>query len=119
MNKGTLIISKYRISDVLIAESEFEQMMGLMHREAPLPPMCFIYRNASINKFWMKNTKQALAIIYSHDNRIVQICKGEPYSTSLIGQDILSDLIVEIPWDTFESSQIKIGDHIKLITERL
>jgi uncharacterized membrane protein (UPF0127 family) len=118
MNKGTLIISKYLINDVLIASSTVDQMVGLMYRPAPLPPMCFTYQSPGENKFWMKNTSQALAIIYSHNNRIVQICKGEPYSTSLIGQDILSDLVVEIPWDTFESSQIKIGDHIKLITEQ-
>lgn len=115
MNKGTLLISKYKVSNVLVAEHALDQSVGLMGREPPLPCMVFSYQRANFNSFWMKNTKQALDIIFCLDNRIVSICKGEAYSTSLIG-NVFSDLVVELPFGTCQASDIKIGDDIRLLS---
>lgn len=118
MNKGTLIISKYRVPNVLIAENALDQTVGLMGRDGPLPAMAFSYCRAQTNAFWMKNTKQALDIIFCLDNQIISICKGEPYSTSLIG-NVFSDLVVELPFGTCQASDIKIGDDIRLLSNPL
>ena len=119
MNKGTIIVGKNAIRDVFLAEKQLDQMVGLMHRPAPLPYMAFIYAKPDVARFWMKNTRQDLAIIYALGGKIMQIHRGEAFSTKLIGsEDILSDIVLEMPWETFERSQISIGDDIRLIQER-
>lgn len=116
MNKGTLVISKYK-TRVLIAEDSTEQSIGLMHRDPPLPYMAFPYKRAQVNKFWMLNTRAPLDIVFCLKNKIVQICKGEPFSTRMIGDDSLSDLVLEFPYGTCADTGIKIGDDICLLKE--
>ena len=117
MNKGTLIVSKYKTS-VLIAEDTVDQSVGLMYREPPLPHMVFPYKNAGVNRFWMLNTKAPLDIVFCHENKIVQICKGEAYSTKLVGDDdIISDLVIEFPFGTCTKMGITIGDDVRLLKE--
>lgn len=114
MNKCTLFVSKYK-TKVLVAEDFTEQSVGLMHRDPPLPCMAFPYRRAQVNKFWMLNTRAPLDIVFCLKNKIVQICKGEPFSTRMVGDDSLSDLVVEFPYSTCKNFGIKIGDDIRLI----
>ena len=98
--------------DALVAVSYNEQEMGLMHKDPPLPIMVFPYSTPRINKFWMKNTKQALDIVFCLNNKIISICNGNPYSTAIIGDDRLSDLVIELPAGTCISNNIKIGDSV-------
>lgn len=114
MNKGTLLVSKYK-TDILIAEDTVDQSVGLMHRDPPLPCMAFPYKRAQVNKFWMLNTKAPLDIVFCYKNKIVQICKGESFSTRIVGDDSLSDLVVEFPFGTCAAMNIKLGDDIQLL----
>lgn len=97
------------VFSTLLAISEDEQRVGLMGHGWPPPTMTFIYDKPQINKFWMKNTPSALDIIFCYKNKVSQICYGEPYSTSIIGDDKLSDLVIELPFGTVDSYGIKIG----------
>lgn len=103
------------IFPTLLAISEEEQMTGLMGQEWPPPVMSFIYTQPKITQFWMKNTPSPLDIVFSHNGVITQICKGEPYSTSLIGDYRLSDLVIEFPFGTVVPAGIKLGHKVGLV----
>lgn len=114
MKQGYVYIYN-NIFHTLLALSEKEQEVGLMNIDPPVPNMTFIYAHPKINKFWMKNTKAPLDIIFSYKGEVSQICKGEPYSTSIIGDNKYSDLIIEVPYGTVSLSNIKLGHKIGLI----
>ena len=114
VKKGKIFIKDAIELPTLLAITPQEQERGLMHKKWPPPIMSFIYKLPSINKFWMHNTPSPLDIVFCHNNIIVNICKGEPYSTALIGDDSFSDLVVEFPHGTCKDKNIKIGDSIIL-----
>lgn len=111
MNIGIIKVSDKEFK-TLIAESEREQEQGLMYQPFPPPTMSFVYDTPKINKFWMKNTPSALDIVFCLDGKISSIHKGQPYSTSIIGDDKPSDLVVEFPYGTVSKLGIKVGDNI-------
>jgi uncharacterized protein len=98
----------------LLAMTADEQERGLMYQKWPPPIMSFVYASPRINKFWMHKTPSPLDIVFCLNNKIISICSGEPYSTKIIGDDRLSDLVVEFPAGTCNAYNIKIGDPIEL-----
>lgn len=103
-----------KIIPTLLAITASEQETGLMNKEWPPPVMSFVYASPRVNKFWMRNTPSPLDIVFSVNNTITSICSGIPYSTSVIGDDNLSDLIVEFPAGACKAYDIKLGDSIEL-----
>ena len=114
MKEGFIYVGN-NIFSTLLAISEHEQSKGLMHQEWPPPVMTFVYGRSKINKFWMHNTPSPLDIVFCHNNKISEICYGEPYSTRIIGSDNFSNLVIEFPYGTIDSSNIKIGQSVGLI----
>lgn len=114
MENGYIYVSN-NVFQSLFAISEHEQAKGLMYEEFPPPIMSFIYAKPKINKFWMKNTPSPLDIVFCCNGEVNQICRGEPLSTSIIGEDIDSDFIIEFPKGTVQSSEIKLGDKVGLV----
>ncbi len=114
MKNGYIYIDN-TIYHSLLAISHEEQARGLMFVEPPTPIMSFIYNSPRINKFWMKSTPAPLDIVFCHNNKISQICYGKPFSTEIIGNDQESDLVIEFPYGTVNSSEIKIGQSVGLI----
>jgi uncharacterized membrane protein (UPF0127 family) len=98
----------------LLAISTDEQERGLMHIDWPPPVMSFVYRKPAINKFWMANTKVALDIVFCLKNKITSIKNGEPMSTRIIGDNIPSDLVIELPSGTCSKNNIVVGDNVEL-----
>jgi len=114
MKTGILAVADI-LFETLLALSYKEQQQGLMYVKPPTPVMSFVYATPQINKFWMANTPAPLDIVFCHNNKITQICQGQPFSTSPIGADQLSNLIVEFPAGTVKSSNLKLGQSIELI----
>lgn len=114
MNSGYIYISD-NIFSTLLAISEEEQQRGLMGQVWPPPVMTFVYSSPKVNKFWMKNTPSPLDIVFCSKGQVSQICLGEPYSTSIIGDDRFSDLVIEFPHGTVASSGIKLGHHVGVV----
>lgn len=104
-----------KVFPTLLAISEQEQAKGLMYQAWPPPIMSFVYPMAKVSHFWMKNTPSPLDIVFCHKGKVSQICKGEPYSTAMIGASEPSDLIVEFPYGTVIQSNIKLGQNVDLI----
>ena len=98
----------------LLSITPEEQEIGLMNIEPPTPIMTFIYNKAKINKYWMHRTPAALDILFCYNGKISQICNGIPYSTAIIGNDTLSDLVVELPAGSCQKNGINIGDNVLL-----
>lgn len=98
----------------LLAITEEEQIHGLMHRPWPPPIMSFPMKEASIHKFWMKDTPSALDILFCKNNSIISIEAGIPFSMKFVGPNSKTDLIVEMPLGTIDKHGIKIGDSIEL-----
>lgn len=114
MKTGIIHISN-NLFETLFAVSSDEQARGLMYIDPPAPVMTFVYDKPKINKFWMANTKAPLDIIFCHDGKVSEICYGEPHSTSVIGSNLFSDLVIELPHGLAQSSQIKIGHSVGLV----
>jgi uncharacterized membrane protein (UPF0127 family) len=85
-----------------------------MYQEWPPPVMSFVYSTPQHNRFWMKNTPSPLDIIFCCGGVVKQIHKGEPFSTSVIG-DVESDLVIELPFGTAESLGIRVGHKVGLV----
>jgi uncharacterized protein len=114
MKSGIIYIDENVFSSLLAVSFE-EQAQGLMYQKWPPPNMAFLYNRPKVNKFWMKNTPSPLDIIFSHKGKVNQICRGEPFSTSAIGGEELSDLIIELPYGSVNKFGIKLGSSIGLI----
>ena len=108
MKEGYIFIDNL-VMPALFAISDVEQNQGLMFRKPPVPNMAFLYKFPQVNKFWMKSTPAPLDIIFCHNGKISQICYGEPYSTRIIGNEELSDLVIELPAGTVEKNKIRLG----------
>ena len=114
MEQGYLHIAN-NIFPTLLAISLEEQSQGLMHQPWPPPIMSFVYARPQINKFWMNKTPSPLDLLFCCDGKVKEICFGEPNSTSMIGGDQLSDLVIELPFGTVASSCIKLGHQVGII----
>lgn len=115
MQEGYVYIGD-NIFPTYLAISGQEQQRGLMNIKWPPPIMSFVYTSPQINKFWMKNTPSPLDIIFCCGGKILEICKGEPFSTSVIGSNKCSDLVIELPFGTTISTGIKLGHKVGIIT---
>jgi uncharacterized membrane protein (UPF0127 family) len=114
MERGYIYIDA-NVFPSLLAISAEEQSRGLMYQEWPPPIMSFIYAEPQVNKFWMKNTPSPLDIVFCCNGKVSQICYGEPLSTSIIGADKNSDLIIELPHGTVDTSGIKVGHSVGIV----
>lgn len=113
MENGFIFIGD-NIFSTLFAISTEEQAKGLMFEPYPPPVMSFIYSYSSLNRFWMRNTPSPLDIIFCNKGKVIEICKGEPYSTQTIG-GCFSDLVIELPYGTVKNYDIKLGDDVGII----
>jgi uncharacterized membrane protein (UPF0127 family) len=98
----------------LLAISVDEQERGLMNVDWPPPVMSFVYKKPAVNKFWMSNTKVPLDIVFCLNNKIMSIKTGEPMTTRIIGDDVPSDLVIELPANTCNKHNIQVGDIVEL-----
>lgn len=114
MKTGVIYVAN-NLFETLLAISNEEQERGLMHIKPPVPVMTFVYDRPKINKFWMANTPSSLDILFCHNGKVTQICKGEPYSTSTIGDNKFSDMVIELPYGTVLDSKIKLGHEVGFI----
>lgn len=113
--------------EVEIANEPLERELGLMYRKA-LPKreadevqtgMLFVFPYEETLKFWMRNTKIKLDIIFiDADRKIVGIvenakpCKEDPCET--YGPDASAKAILELPGGFAEDEGIAVGDSLEL-----
>ena len=108
-----VIINKKAFNTIISITPE-EQATGLMYQAQPPPIMCFPFKEASVNKFWMKDTISPLDIIFCRDNKIISIAKGDPLSLKFVGPNSPSDLVVEMPLGSAKHFGIEVGNPVSL-----
>lgn len=113
MKTGIITIGN-NVFETLVAVNEKEQSKGLMFQTPPVSNMSFVYKQPKINKFWMHNTPSELDIIFCCNGIVTEICKGEPYSTKILGSNMFSNLVIEFQYGTVEKFNIKVGDRVEL-----
>ena len=114
MENGYIYVHN-NVFPTLLAISDQEHSFGLMGQEWPPPIMSFAYPQPKVNRFWMARTPSPLDIVFCHQGKVSQIHFGEPFSTRVIGDNKLSDLIFEFPHGTVDKIGIKIGHMAGLI----
>ena len=101
---------------VEVAASANEQQKGLMFRTAMGPNEGMIFPNPvpQVRSFWMKNTVIPLDIIYiGPDRRVLNIVRGEPYSTVSLPSAGPVINVLELVAGRSEQLGIKPGDAVE------
>ena len=112
------ICFKHTCIEAEIADSEEKRVKGLMFREdlTESQGMLFVLEPGQKPKFWMKNVKFSLDIIWiNEDKRVVDIKTNIPpcrdYCES-IGSKQEARYILEVRGGFVNKYQIKIGDEV-------
>lgn len=101
---------------VEVAATPAEQQKGLMFRTAMGPDEGMIFPNdpPQVRSFWMKNTVIPLDIIYiGPDRRVLNIVRGEPYSTASLPSAGPVLNVLELVAGRSEQLGIKPGDPVE------
>lgn len=80
--------------------------------------MLFVYPQATLNQFWMKNTPTSLDILFiSSDKKIVYIAKAAvPFSEETIDPEVESQFVLEVKAGFVDREHIAVGDRIQFQT---
>ena len=99
-----------------------ERAQGLMGRDklGPNEGMVFIFPNEALRRFWMKDTKLPLDILFfDKDLTLISVFEGaEPYSLDSISSLIPAQFVLEIPAGTMENFGLAIGNQMRLFQEK-
>jgi len=101
-----------------VARTYEERERGLMYREslAKGRGMLFVFPDAQIRSFWMKNTFIPLDIAYlDAELRIVDIQPMEPESLDSHPSALPAMFALEVPLGWFEEVGIAVGDQAQVI----
>lgn len=112
-----LVTAKGRFAfTVEIARTEAEQALGLMHRPrlAPDRGMIFPMRPARWASFWMKDTPNALDIVFiAPGGRVLTVAEmTQPYSLDQIDSGGLVEAVLEIAGGRAAEIGLKPGDAV-------
>lgn len=108
--------------DIELAESEYEQQTGLMHRDAMdmNQGMLFVYEDEKQRpNFYMKNTEMALDLIYINSNyQIIEIHKNaKPFDETPINANQPAQYVLEVNAGFVE--KYNISDRFKVSFHKL
>lgn len=120
LKKGSQIEINGQKLSVEIADSPVKKAKGLSGRKS-LPEdqaMLFIYQNPTIPKFWMKEMKFAIDIVWIKGGKVLQVSKNVspenlPFPKT-ISPEKQVDSVLEITAGMAEKLAIKPGDKIIL-----
>lgn len=103
--------------DIEIADDEYKTQTGLMYRESmeDRQAMLFIFPDAQVRSFYMKNTAISLDIIYIDENKkIVSFQKNtKPYDATSLPSGVPSQYVLEINAGLSERWNLEKGDRIE------
>lgn len=104
---------------VEIADSLERRDLGLMYRDSldPGSGMLFVYPDAGVRRFWMKNTKVPLDMAFADGRgRIVGIVANtQPFSETLVGPDAPAQYILEVEVGFCARHAVSIGDRFQFL----
>lgn len=102
--------------NVEVARTSSTRAKGLMHRETlgDIDGMFFIWQNAALRQFWMKNTPLSLDILFfDEDGTLVHIAEAQkPFSENLIHSLLPAKYVLELPAGDSARRHIALGDRL-------
>ncbi|MEX0998078.1 MAG: DUF192 domain-containing protein [Flavobacteriaceae bacterium] len=103
--------------DIEIADDEYKTQTGLMYRDSmeDNQAMLFIFPDAQVRSFYMKNTAIALDIIYIDENKnIVSFQKNtKPYDATSLPSGVPSQYVLEVNAGLSDKWGLEKGDRIE------
>ena len=103
--------------DIEIADDEYKTQTGLMYRESmeDRQAMLFIFPDAQVRSFYMKNTAIALDIIYIDENKkIVSFQKNtKPYDATSLPSGLPAQYVLEVNAGLSDQWGLEVGDRIE------
>jgi uncharacterized membrane protein (UPF0127 family) len=116
--EDNVVINK-KVIKVEIADDMIKQIQGLSDRPALADGegMLFIFAQKQARRFWMKNMKFSLDIIWIDDNKIVKIDANLPPEGAHPQKSYDSiwpiNYVLEVKAGYTEKNNIKVGDKVK------
>ncbi|MDT0675746.1 DUF192 domain-containing protein [Autumnicola musiva] len=105
--------------DIEIADNDYERETGLMYRTemAENRGMLFVYNNATLHNFYMKNTYIPLDLIfYGSDSTVVSLQENaEPLNEKNLPSGKPAQFILEINAGLVEKWNIETGDRFSAV----
>jgi len=102
--------------DIEIADDEYKTQTGLMYRQSmeENQGMLFIFPDAQVRSFYMKNTEIPLDIIYIDKNKkIVSFQKNaRPYDATSLPSGVPAQYVLEINAGLSDRWNLQVGDRI-------
>jgi hypothetical protein len=109
-----------QLFELEVAKTPQQQAIGLMYRTF-LPPnrgMLFPFSPAQPVRFWMKNCKISLDIVFLHQGKVVGISANTPPCTTepcpQYGPEALVDQVIELQSGRAAAIGLKVGDTVKV-----
>ncbi len=108
------------VIELEVAETPAQIELGLMFRDI-LPDdrgMLFIYKRASIARFWMKNVSSPLDMIFLLEGEITAVlhsvppCSGE--MCPVYGPESPVDMVIELRGGRSEGLGLAVGDRVEV-----
>lgn len=125
--EGELIIKKattdsiIKSIDIEIADDEYQTQTGMMYRDSMKDSqgMLFVFPNASLHTFYMKNTQIPLDIIYIGSNKaIVSIQKNaKPFDETSLPSNEPAQYVLEINAGLTDAWNLEVGDTIEFTSQ--
>ncbi len=104
---------------VEVADTPEKRTRGLMYRRdlAANAGMLFVFPEADVLKFWMKNTPLSLDLIFlDSERRIVGIIeRATPFSTRPLGPDVPAQYVLEVHGGFARRHGIAIGQRAQFV----
>lgn len=98
-----------------------EQILGLSGRSSlcALCGMVFVFRQAQIQNFWMKEMKFPLDMIFIRDHKVVEIVENVPVKkpageTPRVRSQEPADMVLEVNAGFVVKNHVALGDEVKL-----
>jgi len=113
----TTFIIKGKEFTIELALSPEQSERGLMYRDS-MPQdhgMLFVFDAPQRLKFWMKNTRIGLDIIFlDKDLRVVQVEHAKPLDENNVGPDSPTQYVIELNAGAADKLGLKTGDKIEI-----
>ncbi len=102
-----------RVAFAMTQEARAQGLMGVKDLQND-QGMLFVYPQAALNRFWMKNTPTSLDIVFiASDKKIVYIAKSTvPFSEETIDPEVESQFVLEVKAGFVDREHISVGDSV-------
>lgn len=99
-----------------IANTEETRQRGLMYRDQMGRDhgMIFLFEKADAYRFWMKNTRISLDLIYIHDDHVAGIFTLQPYDEVGVRNAPVARAVIELNAGAAKELGLKEGDPLAL-----